>query len=210
MRIRCTTLLVSLFCLAASGCTTPSQGEPTSAPTTGRTTGPPQASGDEDDLPGNGVPQVEHPLDTSRFQEDPCTSLTAQQALELNVPASGEKQKILYGVGCEWRNPETRGRIQIGFLGEIHRGLTGVYDANGRGEYPYFDELPDIEGYPAIAGDIEDRRPRGICVVSVGVTDQLLMDVYLTLPEANIGRKDPCGVAADVAGMALQTMKKGT
>jgi hypothetical protein len=153
---------------------------------------------------------VEDPLDTTRFEQDPCSTLTASQAqAQLNLPATGEPEDVALGKGCKWYNEDTRGQVQISFLTGNHRGLSGFYEADEQGKYPYFVKLPSIEGYPAIASDIEDRRPRGICVVVVGVNDTLTFDVGLYLSQANVGVKEPCEVAAQVAGMALQTMKEG-
>lgn len=211
MRVRHAIPMVGVLCLALAGCTTISRGEPVSATTsevsTSNSTSPP--SGGADDLPSHGAPKVENPLDTTRFQQDPCSILTASQAQDvLKLSPQGELEDTAFGKGCEWANPDTRGEVHIGFLTGNTRGLSAAYAANQRGEYPYFIKLPPIEGYPAVASDIEDRRPEGICIVIVGVTDQLTFDVALHLSQANVGNKEPCEVAAQVAGMALQTMKE--
>lgn len=212
MRIRHAASVVGLLCLAVTGCTITSQGAATPATTSGssitNSSSPP--SGDEDDLPSHGAPKVEDPLDTTRYQGDPCSTLTASQAQdELNLPTQGKPEEIALGKGCEWFNPDTRGAVHIGLLTGNHRGLSAVYKANQEGKYPYFEELPAVEGYPAIASDIEDRRPRGICVVDVGVTDELILDVAVFLSQANVGHAEPCEMAAKVAGMAVKTMKAG-
>ena len=43
----------------------------------------------------------------------------------------------------------------------------------------------------------------------VGLSDELSFEVDLRLPEDNIGKEDPCEAAAEVAAMAVQTMKNG-
>jgi hypothetical protein len=211
MRIRHAAPAISLLCLAIAGCTTVSPGDPASVPTSEvSTTSPtPPSSGSEDDLPSHGAPKVEDPLDTTRYQQDPCSALSASQAQELNLPTSGVQKEVVLGIGCEWYNSNTRGRVQIGFFTRNDRGLSAVYDADQRGEYAYFLPLSPIEGYPAIASDIEDRRPTGICIIDVGVTDQLLVDVTLYLSQANVEKVEPCEMAEKVAGMALRTMIEG-
>jgi hypothetical protein len=205
MRVRHATLAAGLLCLIVASCTTTSQGEPISATTSGVST-----TNGENDLPSHGAPKVNNPLNTARFQQDPCSALTASQAEdELNLPPSGKPEEIALGKGCEWFNPDTRGQVNIGFLTANDRGLSGFYAANQRGEYPYFTKLGNIEGYPAIASDIEDRRPMGECIVVVGVTDQLAVQISLHLSQANVGKKEPCKYATEVAGKALRTMKKG-
>ncbi len=125
------------------------------------------------------------------------------------MPATGKETDGTLGLDCEWRNPDTGGWVTIGFLTNNDRGLSGFYTANQRKEYAYFMPLLDIEGYPAIASDGVDRRSEGVCLVYVGVTDQLVFGVDLHLSPGNVGTTDPCETGAKVAGMALQTMKEG-
>lgn len=200
-----------IFCLTVVSCTTTTDGEPTPVPTSEtRTADSTQPSSGNDDLPSHGAPKVQKPLeDTAAFEENPCATLTTVQTQQLNLPSDGEKEEIPYGMGCEWRNIQTHGEVKIGLLSDNDRGLSAVYAADQRGDLSYFVPLPEIEGHPAVANDVEDRRPMGRCIIDVGVTDQLLLDIVVQLSQANVGQKEPCEVAADVAGMALQTMKDG-
>ena len=213
MRIRHIAPAVGILCLTLAGCVTVSKGDPSPDPKSEvSTTNPssPSSSGSEEDLPSDGAPKVEEPLvDASRFEQDPCSILTAAQAQELDLPAAGEQQDGALGLDCEWFNPDTRGEVTISSLANNRRGLSGFYAANQRGEYAYFTELPPIEGFPAIATDVTDRRPEGRCIVVVGVTDQLAFGVSLQLSQVNVGQQDPCETAVMVTGIALQTMKKG-
>lgn len=211
MRIRHCGPVVGLLCLAAAGCTTASPGEATPAPTSEvSSTGSAPTSSGGGGLPSNGAPKVEDPLeDTSRFEKDPCSILTAAQTQDLKVPATGREEDGTVGLDCEWNNKDTRGWVAIGFLTNNDRGLSAFYAENRRKPYAYLTPLPDIEGYPAIASDSLDRRSQGVCLVQVGVTDQLAFHVDLHLSPANVGTTDACETAAQVAGMALQTMKEG-
>lgn len=211
MRIRHIAPLVGLVCLAVAGCTKVSGGDPTPVPTgsVSSTGSASSSSGSGDDLPSNGAPKVKDPLDASRFEQDPCSILTAAQTRDLNVPATGKKRDGTLGLDCEWRNPDTRGWVTIGFLTNNHRGLSAAYARNQSEPYAYFTPLSDIEGYPAIASDIVDRRSEGVCIVYVGVTDQLIFSVAMHLSPSNVGTTDPCELGADVAGMALRTIKEG-
>ena len=211
MRIRHIAPVAGLLCLAVAGCTTLSEGEPQPAPTNEASTtdsSPPSSSSSGgDDLPSHGAPKVEDPLDASRFEQDPCATLTAAQAQELGLPATGKQENGILGLDCEWFNLDTRGQVTISPLTNSDRGLSGFYAADQRGEYAYFMPLPPIEGFPVIAADLVDRRPEGTCVIVVGVADQLAFGVSLKLSGANVEMKDPCETAALVAGMALRTMK---
>jgi hypothetical protein len=135
--------------------------------------------------------------------------LTAPQLQALNVPAQGTRRDVALGPECEWRNPDTNGSAIIHFSNENPRGLSGVYRAKNEGNYKYFTVLPEIDGHPAVAFDVVDGRDHGDCSVSVGLTDALIIDVSVQLSLANMGKKDPCEVTAQVAGMAVQTMKAG-
>lgn len=100
-------------------------------------------------------------------------------------------------------------KARINFLVDDPRGLSPEYDANRKGKWEFFEELPDIEGYPAITRGT-DLREDGSCTAVVGVADDLAFELIVQLSLTNIGKRDPCEVAAEVAGLALQTMKAGT
>jgi len=201
-------LLVVLLGALAAGCTTESAGEAT--PTATKPTSPSTAGSSEvtqaDDLPTDGAPAVGDPLDTTAFQNDPCSALTPTQSQELNVGTAGQANDGPLGKGCEWSNRETRGQTNVVFLDKDPRGLSAEYKAAAK--YAYFDELEPIDGYPAVARDGVDDRPRGYCTVVVGVSNEIAFETNLQLSLENVGKKDPCEVAAEVAGMALRTMKK--
>lgn len=211
MRIRHLLPAVGMLCLVIAGCTIESPGEPTTAPTedTGSTGSAPTSSGD-DDLPASGAPKVDNPLEnTARFEQDPCSILTADQAENLGLPRDGKEEESVLGLDCQWFNKESRGQVTIGFLTNNRNGLSAAYAAKARGELAYLDELQPVEGFPAIASDLEDRRPKGICLVTVGVTDRLAFHVDVHLSTANVGAKDPCETGTKVATQALRTMKEG-
>jgi hypothetical protein len=209
MRSQRSLLLASMVGLAVvAGCTTVSPGNPRSTDTSGST--PRTSDNQADDLPFAGAPKVNDPLDTNRYEQDPCKSLTSAQAQELTLPPPGEiMDDVALGTGCMWRNPDTRGLVEIVFLVDDPRGLSPEYDANDRGKWVYFDVLPDIEGYPAITRAGVDQRDIGGCTVVVGVADDMAFLSSVQLSPVNVGKVDPCVAASDVAGMALQTMKEG-
>jgi uncharacterized protein DUF3558 len=214
MLLRRLLLLASLLGLTlVSACTSTSKGDPLPADTTGATpsSSTPRTPGDEDGkLPFAGAPKVDNPLDTSKYEQDPCKSLSAEQAQYLNIPLTGKfDDGVALSTACEWKNQTTRGYVRIFFLVDEPRGLSPEYKKDQKGEWAYFEVLPDIEGYPAIARDGSDERDRGYCVVMVGVADDMAFGVSLQLSLANVGRKDPCPKAAEVAGLALKTMKQG-
>ena len=210
MLVRRSLLAASLLGLALiSACTETSEGSPRAATTA---TSSPDATnnGGDEDLPFAGAPKVDDPLDTSRYEQDPCRSLTAEQAQGLNLPPAGTiDNNVNLGIGCEWFNEETRGAVNIVFIVDDPRGLSPEYESHKEGEFEVFDELPDIEGYPAIIRSTGDTRDLGQCPVVVGVADDMAFVTDVQLSRANIGQVDPCEIAVQVAGLALQTMKAG-
>ena len=214
MRIRPSVVLTGLLCLAVvTGCTTISQGDPrpASSTETGPTTSLPSTGGDgEEELPFAGAPKVDNPLDTTRYEQEPCQALIAEQAEALNLPATGEiMDNVALGNACEWNNKTTRGYVQIYFGVDDPRGLSPEYEVNERGGWKYFKELPDIEGYPAVIRLGADNRDTGLCLVVVGVADDMSFESIAQLSQVNVGVKDPCVAAAEVAKLALETMKNG-
>jgi hypothetical protein len=217
VRSQRSTLLIGLLgLLVLGGCTVQSQGSPrpTRGSTDTSTTEQSPSSIEETpggtNLPNHGAPNVENPLDITKFLRDPCKALTAEQAAELNVPTTGAGSANTLGQVCEWKNPDTRGFVNIEMREKNASGLSALYAADKNGKYPFFDVLPPIEGYPAVAYDVTDERDRGICAVSVGVANDLSFAVGLELSPANIGTKDPCETAASVAGMMMKTMKEAS
>jgi hypothetical protein len=194
--------------MVTAGCTTLSQGEPAPATTVETTSSGPQPSSTDggQELPFAGAPKVDNPLDTTRFQQDPCQALTPEQAQGLTFPPTGEPREAPLGKACTWTNPETEGLVEIHFSDRDPRGLSAQYKV--KDEYAYFVELSLIEGYPAIAADVVEDRDIGQCTVSVGVSDETTFSVAIRLSQVNVAEKDPCQTAAMVAGLALQTMKK--
>lgn len=217
MRTRPPRLVLGLLGIAVlAGCTSTSEGSPEPAPTSdtaveSTSSSPPSSDTSapgEVELPYAGAPKVDNPLDTTRFQQDPCQSLTATQAQELNVNSPGEPREAPLGNACEFRGRSDRGAlVEVAFQDKHPFGLSAVYQANEDGKLDFFDELDPIEGYPAVAWAGTDDRPNGGCAVDVGVSDEIAFSLVVRLSQANVGEKDPCDTAAMVAGLALQTMK---
>jgi hypothetical protein len=215
MLLRGSLLAAGLLGLAlVSACTETSEGSPRAASSEINTsTSSPGTTGNggDEELPFAGAPKVDNPLDTSRYEQDPCQALTPDQAQSLNLPPTGTiNNDVALGIGCDWINKETQGDVSLAFLVDDARGLSPEYKSNNDGEWKFFEELPKIEGYPAIARSSSDNtRDSGFCTVVVGVADDMAFVSSLQLSQANIGQKDPCEVAAQVAGLALETMKAG-
>ncbi|WP_414936035.1 DUF3558 domain-containing protein [Amycolatopsis sp. cmx-11-51] len=202
-----TALMLSLATLALAACSNPTtNGTPT--PTSGGSSSPPSTS---TSLP-SGVPKVEHPIDVTRFKQDPCTALTKTQVEDLlgspnteTVPRpDGEA-----GPACRWSIPSTaQPRVNVIFGSSPDGGTASVYAAKGN-TYKLVEPLESIDGYPVTAYGVVDRRAEGACSVSLGISDTETVGIAATQSTANVGKKDPCAAAREGAIRVLATIRGG-
>jgi hypothetical protein len=86
-------------------------------------------------------------------------------------------------------------------------GLTSVYEAKGK-QYQLFEPLESVEGFPVVAYGVNDERTtRGRCAIAMGVSDTQAVDIHVAQSESNIGKKDPCAAARDVASQVLNNLR---
>lgn len=202
MRVRLLAAVAVVTVVAAGGCTVPSAGTPLPASTQAPT------SNTDGDLPTNGAPKVENPLDASHFEKHPCDVLEPEAAETLNLPPDGEQEGIPTGETCLWFNDSTRGSLVVTFFSTDKDGLSSVYREARASGWPYFERIDDVEEHPAVAASIKEDPPKYGCVIFVGLTDQLAFSVDVSLSDANVGKSDPCPVAAKAAGMMVRTMRE--
>ena len=200
-------LTVIATCIAGlTACTTTAEGNPI-PDRVNSTDAPTSESPTDDDLPSDGAPKVENPIDVSHFEQNPCEVLTPEQANTLNVDPEGTRADITFGTGCMWRNPESGGGTIISFLSKVKNGLSDTYRSHSRGEFTYFDPIEDLEGFPAVAWATDTEKPTSACSITVGITDQLAIQTQTELSRNNVGHKDPCEAGALATGKMLATMK---
>lgn len=206
--IRRTAVLLCVSVLALAACTDRMDG--TASPSVSGTqpvTGPSSSEA----VPGPGVPKVDHPLDVSHFQQTPCDSLTPEQSKELlgsdvtTNPALDDQA----GPTCRWNVPAvSQAGVGVTYFKTTQLGLTGIYRAKNT-IYPFFQPLDPIDGYPTVAfGQLDERDTKGRCLLALGTSDTQQVDIAISLSEANIGKKDPCGAAHDVAAKVLENLRK--
>ncbi|MBB4906571.1 hypothetical protein H4W32_006094 [Actinophytocola algeriensis] len=160
-------------------------------------------------MPTDGAPKVNDPLETTKFQENPCLTLTSDQSEGIfGISPSGQGYTDTLGNGCKWKNEESRAQADVVFLDKNPRGLSAEYAVNEDGRWVLFEELT-VAGYPAVIRGQVDRRPDGICTVVVGASDELSYEVVVQQSSDRVGTTDPCVVAADVAGETVKTIKAG-
>lgn len=202
---------VTVVLLASCTTTTVGQASPTpgAGPETSEDTTTQSSPSDSDELPSDGAPAVDDPLDTTKFQEDPCLSLTPEQSeVTFGLSPAGRPFRATLGNGCEWKNDSSWGQAEISFLTANPRGLSAEYAVDKEGNWAYFDPMT-VEGQPAVARSQADARPQGECAVVVGATNEVTFEVRIQQSRSNIGKGDPCATAADVAREAVKTMRAG-
>ncbi|MEC3974295.1 DUF3558 domain-containing protein [Amycolatopsis sp. H20-H5] len=165
----------------------------------------PAASSPVTSLPYAGAPKVQNPLPVSVLSTDPCAALTSEQvqaAIVVDVPG---KRGDLAGLGadCSWSNLPTGAKVALTYDTETHTGLSGVYQ-NTQPKTKAWKEMPQVLGFPAVAHDFTP----GDCQVSVGLADDLSIDVSAFLSSRKTATADPCEAASKVAGLMITTLRQ--
>ncbi|HEX3787069.1 MAG TPA: DUF3558 domain-containing protein [Pseudonocardiaceae bacterium] len=162
------------------------------------------ASGSAPSSAGGGAPKVTTPLDTTAFQQNPCSALTPAQLSALAVPGPTSKGTVglpsqASGPTCDLVMVAGSSVVSAGFLTNYQpgspKGLAYVYST---GNPP---RLPDIEGLPAVL--LKDAQGADGCQVDVGTSDDVVYVVGIVSWTAS----DPCTKVEAIATAALTTMK---
>ena len=193
-------LVVGLSALVA-GCSTAVGGSPT--PVTSSAASP-SAAGSPD------VPKVAHPLNTAKFEADPCAALTSAQAQQLGITAqpNADTQDKL-GPRCTWNGAdEPAGHTVTGALLTAGSSLAKIYNLQKAGMLPYFQPV-DVAGYPGVLNDNRTAQPKGRCALAVGIRDDLVYSVRVDVESKAPDYADPCPLAQKMGELAISTMKAG-
>ncbi|PKV93041.1 uncharacterized protein DUF3558 [Amycolatopsis echigonensis] len=175
---------------------------------TGGTAGPSAASGSPSSSTGSsnavsGVPKVPAPLPTDKLVADPCSALADEDAKTLGLATPGTITDVTPR-GCDWKSEKTPGNgVTVSPIVQNKNGLADTYAA--KPTQAYFEET-QVAGYPAVFTDKSDGRKNGICVLVVGVTDQLSVAVVGSIVNGkNVGK--PCEPSSKVATAMINHLK---
>jgi hypothetical protein len=138
-----------------------------------------------------------------------CAAVTPAQ-VKVNIGTTVEgKPDHLPGIGqkCTWVNSQTGGQFSVVYATEPGDGLTGDY-ANTRPRMAVWKELPPIQGLPAVAYSDNGKPNPNFCVVAIGITDNLSVDVALTLSDQKACHTDACTVVPLTANDVVTTLKQ--
>ncbi|MFD8494954.1 DUF3558 domain-containing protein [Amycolatopsis sp. NPDC059657] len=182
--------------LLTAGCsrTTPGNAQTTS-PTAGSSSS------------GPAVPQVADPLDTTKFEKDPCGLLSPDQARALaNLLTTRLDSKAAGGPICSWLDEHHNG---ISYSLIRGGGLSDVYRNHLPNDPGYFEPGESAAGYPAVYASITDGRPKGDCVLMVGVRNDVVMVTGSILGGTSPDQENPCPLVKKAAEAAIATLKAG-
>jgi hypothetical protein len=194
---------LTLLTTACSGHTTVGKASPSNTSS---------ASTSTSTLPFGGAPKVANPLPASVLSGNPCTdALTpAQVDTAMGSPTVSESDSTP-GVGpsCNWHNHRTLGALSVGYDTGTHTGLSGSYQ-NTQPRVALWKVLPPIQGFPAVAsaGSKGMPAPNDFCLVSVGIADDLVVDVGGSLGTTGTGKVDPCDVTVQAANLVITTLRQ--
>ena len=174
---------------------------------TAKTTGAATTATAASSPPTSGAPEVTHPLNTTKYQQDPCSILSATQLQGLGVDITGEPKTYGTAVTCTWTDPAETQRTQVSIDVSDQTGLGGVYTR--KNEWPSFQPMR-IGGYPTVlAESTGGQSPNTSCEAFIGVADNLAVSFFVALGPENPGHSVPCSVAQQWAADAVTTMTSG-
>ncbi|MEY7973310.1 DUF3558 domain-containing protein [Saccharomonospora xinjiangensis] len=155
-----------------------------------------------------GVPSIESPLDIDSFVTEPCHSLTNEQITKYlgEETKTNPRKDGAAGPACSWRSDmHSDAKISITYPQVTDEGLTAIY--RNKNEAAYFTELPDVDGYPAVASSMIDARDEGECHLLVGTSNTSYVSVRAYLGDGSVGKVDPCEAAHEVATAVIGNIK---
>lgn len=152
------------------------------------------------------APPVPSPLDTSKFEQDPCSVLSQSQAAQVANLTSTRKSDGNVAPICTWTDPD-HNSLDIGFV-PGNGGLTTVYKSQDN-KSGYFKVAPDVGGLPAAFFGPYDDRNEGGCQIGVGVKSDEVFTVGVIFRQSSPSYSDPCAVSVKAAEAVVSTLKGG-
>ncbi|MCT2582374.1 DUF3558 domain-containing protein [Actinophytocola gossypii] len=187
--------------LAGTACSTDADGTPIPQTSSGRAEESRTTDPSTD-------PEVENPLDASRFLADPCAVLTQTQLAAFDVTRPGIPETTgsvaeRSGPFCVWHAAAELGStIGVGFITGNKDGLSDIY--RGREQFEDFRPV-EVDQYPAVFANSPDLRSSGMCTVYVGISDTL---AFRATEGGQLDASGSCDRAKQVAAAALTTIQE--
>lgn len=189
--------------MLVAGCSGSTPGTP--FPTGGGAATTPPSSG-VSGPPGTKVttaPEVTTPLDTTKYQQNPCSVLNAAQLAEFHPTASRATTSSAdnaSGPACAWVATAPYSGLGIIFRTSYDPGTPHGLAWDLRGG-PLL-RLPDIDGQPALLIPLPTQET---CQVDIGATNDVMFRITVRAPAP----VDVCATANKVATEVITNMKSG-
>lgn len=159
------------------------------------------------DLPQNGAPAVNDPLDVGVVKDDLCAAITDDQAERFpgELVESGTDGEDY----CTWKYEKDM--FRLGYInGELDldnpKGLSKYY-GNVNEDIVTVDPVGSVNGYPAVQLDIGHTESGG-CVITVGIRNDLTYTSHVVLNDDHPSYDEPCELAREFAGVVVDNLKK--
>jgi hypothetical protein len=179
-------------------------------------TGTPVASSSTSSTPSSppstsSAPAISHPLDVTKFLNDPCSAFTTAQLVPYAGAISGTsgKQADSNGdVNCVW-DPVDVSQPAIGVV--VYPDLGGPQNLDA-GSYPWHQRTTDIAGYPAEHNSLVPSGPNaGSCWSVIAVSDKAAIGVTLnTTTTTQKYYSDPCVPTDALLTQLVASIKAGS
>lgn len=200
---------LGLVLAACSGTTTAGTPSASGSPSVNSTVSTPSSGAQK--LPFAGAPKVPNPLPESIASSDPCTTFLtpAQVTKDLGTPTTSKPDtSTVPGPGCQWANTANSGQLLINFDTTTLSGLSGTYK-NIQPKAEVWKVLPPIQGFPAVAHVTPSGgSPDEYCAISIGIADDLSVEMGVFLSDGHKGKVNPCEAAATVAADVVTTLRQ--
>lgn len=160
-------------------------------------------------LPAYGAPKVDNPLDTAKYQQSPCSVLTAAQLQALNNHGAPRASNFASGPSCQWDDSTSGASLTVSFYTArgVSNGLSGAY--SDKQAFQLF-QPTQIDGYPAVDTNRQDPGNQGQCETGVGVADDMQVGFSVDLYTTDPNYATACSVAEKFATSGVTTMKSGS
>jgi len=199
-------LALAAVTLAAAGCTTSADGQPTRATGGSSTNSSDPQTSDSPDSPTPTVEVPPRPRDISLEGLDPCTLFTEEQRAQLqaNDVESGESESDFFngmkecGLYVDDQEPFYEySALAVTFEG-VEVWLTGKRNVDA--------ELTSVQGFPAAQFKFRGVEGEG-CWFAVGVADKQYLAVQMQPTSRGFTQEKLCQMALDATNMALTTLQ---
>lgn len=199
-------LAVVAVALAAAGCTTSADGQPTPSTIGSSTNSSAPQTSDSSDSPNPTVEVPPRPRDISLEGLEPCTLYTEEQRAQLQANDvestesgaeffKGMKQCVLY---VDDQAPFYEYNAMAVTFEGVEAWLTGQRNVDA--------ELTSVQGFPAAKFKFRGSEDEG-CTFAVGIADNQSLVVEMQPTGRGFTQEKICQMSLDATNMALTTLQ---